>query len=281
MAASMVAAALLIFAGATANASPAAASEATKTLTVKITSGPEGAVSTPDVSFSFVVEGTEEPGTIFHCALDSPAKLESCSSPFALGPLTPGSHIFYVEATNQAANAYSPFASRIFTVTAPAGAGAGSGGGAPSSGGGVTGTPTPLTPTVAALGQSAARWREGSALAHVSRAGAQPPKGTTFSFTLNEAATAHLSFTQALSGRSVAGRCVALTKHNSARHACRRTITAGALALAAGAGTDHVRFEGRLPAARKLKPGRYTMVLTATAGGLTSVPRSLSFTIVA
>jgi hypothetical protein len=279
MAASMVATALLIFAGATASASPAAASEATKTLTVKITSGPEGALSTPDVNFSFVVEGTPEPGTVFHCALDNLAKLESCSSPFALGPLSPGSHTFYVDATNYAANAYSPFASRMFTVTAPAGTG--SGGGAPPSGGGVAGTPTPLTPTVAALGQSAARWREGSALARVSRAGAQPPKGTTFDFTLNEAATAHLSFTQALSGRSVAGHCVAPTKHNSARRACRRTIAAGALALAAHAGSDHVRFEGRLSATRKLKPGRYTLVLTATAAGLTSVARSLSFTIVA
>jgi hypothetical protein len=251
-----------------------------KTLTVKITAGPEGTVSTPDVSFSFIVEGAEESGTLFHCAVEDPLLLEACSSPFALGPLMPGSHTFYVEATNRAANAYSPFASRTFTVAAPAGPGAGSSGASPPSGGATT-APAPLTPVVSSLAQSVSRWRAGSALARISRAGAKPPRGTTFSFALSEAATVHLSFTQALSGRSIAGRCVALTKRNSARHACRRTIAAGALALAAHARSNHVRFEGRLSATRKLQPGHYTLVLTATAAGLTSVARSLSFTILA
>jgi len=264
-------------------ASVATASEPppTKTLTVKITAGPEGTVSTPDVSFSFVVEGAEQSGTLFHCALDTPIALKECSSPFALGPLTPGSHTFYVEATNRAANAYSPLASRTFTVAAPAGPGAGSSGGANPPNGGASAAPAPLTPVVSSLTQSVGRWRESSALAHISRGGAKMPKGTTFSFTLNEAATAHLVFTQALSGRSVAGRCVALTKHNHARRACRRTATAGTLGLAAHMGGDHVRFAGRLSAGRELKPGHYTLVLTATAAGLTSVARSLSFTIVA
>jgi hypothetical protein len=277
----MVAPALLAFAGATASASPAAASEPlpTKTLTVKLTSGPEGTVSTPDVSFSFVVEGAEQSGTLFHCALDIPIALKECSSPFALGPLTPGLHTFYVEATNRAANAYSPLASRTFAVAASAGPGAGSSGGATPPGGGTT--PAPLTPVVSSLAQSVSRWRESSALAHIGRGGAKMPKGTTFSFTLNEAATAHLVFTQALSGRSVAGRCVAQTKHNRARHPCRRTATAGTLGLAAHMGSDHVRFAGRLSADKELKPGRYTLTLTATAAGLTSVARSLSFTIVA
>jgi len=252
----------------------------TKTLTVKITSGPEGTVTTPDVNFGFVVEGAEQSGTLFHCALDTPIALKECSSPFALGPLTPGSHTFYVEATNGAANAYSQLASRTFTVAAPAGPGAGSGGARPPSGGGST-APAPLTPVVSSLAESVSRWRESSALAHIGRGGAKMPKGTTFSFTLNEAATAHLVFTQALSGRSVAGRCVAQTKHNRARRACRRTVTAGMLGLAAHVGGDHVRFAGRLSAGRELRPGHYTLVLTATAAGLTSVARSLSFTIVA
>jgi hypothetical protein len=133
---------------------------------------------------------------------------------------------------------------------------------------------------VSSLVQSTSRWRAGSALARISRAGAKPPKGTTFSFTLNEAATAHLSFTQTRSGRSVGGRCVAQTRHNRDRRACRRTITAGTVTLTAPAGSDHVRFEGRVSAARRLTPGRYTLVLTATAGGLTSVARSLTFAIV-
>lgn len=136
-----------------------------------------------------------------------------------------------------------------------------------------------LAPVVASVTQSASRWREGSALARITRA-ARAPRGTTFSFTVNEPAVAHLTFTQALSGRSVAGHCVAQTTHNRTRRSCRRTKLAGTLALAAHAGADHLRFEGRLSATRKLKPGRYTLALSASAGGITSAPRSLSFTIV-
>lgn len=273
MAARMIAAALLAFAGATAAASPAAATEPpTKTLTVKITSGPEGTVTTPTVSFSFIAEGTAEPGTIFHCG-ETPLTLSECTSPHVEGPLAPGTHTFYVEATNKAANAYSAFASRTFTVAPAAVA---PGGGAPPVN---TGPPSlkPLAPTLSRFTQSAPRWREGSALARISSA---MPRGTNFGFTLNEAAVAHLSFTRALSGRSVAGHCVAQTSHNRTKRSCRRTKSAGTLTLSAPAGADRVRFEGRLSSSRKLKPGRYTVALSATAAGLTSAPRSLSFTIV-
>lgn len=260
----------------------ASASAATQSLSVKITSGPEGTVSTSSVSFSFLAEGTEQPGTTFACAVDAPAKLTACTSPDAVGPLAPGPHTFYVIASNHAADAYSGLTSRTFTVAAPAGTGTGTGGG--NTGGGLGGInpggpriPAARAPSVASLTQSASRWREGSALARISSA---MPRGTTFSFTLNEAAVAHLTFTQALSGRSVAGRCVAQTRHNRTKRSCRRTKSAGTLALSAPAGADHVRFEGRLSSSRKLKPGRYTVALSASAAGLTSVPRSLSFTIV-
>ncbi len=265
---------------------------------MKITAGPEGTVNTPNVSFSFVVEGAPESGTVFHCALDHPVMEAPCKSPFALGPLAPGCHSFYINATNEAANAYSPLVVRTFGVAAPGGSvagctgstgsgstGSGSAGsgstGSGSTGSGVgQGAPSTLAPTVSALRQSTARWREGTALAHTSQALAKPPRGTTFSFTLNEAAAAHLSFTQTTSGRSVGGRCVAQTTGNRGKRACRRTITAGALTLQGHAGSDHVRFEGRVSSAKRLKPGRYTLVLRAIAGGLTSAPRSLTFTIV-
>jgi len=237
---------------------------------VRITSAPEGTVATPNVSFSFLAEGTNEPGTIFHCG-ETLLALKECTSPHVLGPLAPGLHTFYLEATNKAANAYSPLASCSFVVAAaaaPGGVGTGCQVGA-----------TSLKPLVASVTQSAARWREGSALARISRA-AGPPRGTTFGFTVNEAAVAHLAFTQALSGRSVAGHCVAQTTHNRTRHSCRRTKLAGTLALAAHAGADHLRFEGRLSATRKLQPGRYTVALSASAAGVTSAPRTLSFTIV-
>jgi hypothetical protein len=278
MAARMVAAALLLLAGATAGASPAAATEPPAKLTVKITSGPEGTVTTPTVSFSFLAEGTTEPGTIFHCG-ETPLTMSECSSPHTEGPLPSGMHTFYVEATNKAANALSPIASRTFTV-APAGiAPAGGGGGAVPPP--IVGPPAPkaLAPALSSVTQSAARWREGSALARIA---GQPkaPRGTTFSFTASEAAVARLTFTQALVGRSVAGRCVAQTRQNRAKRSCRRTKVAGALTLTAPAGADHLRFEGRLSSTKRLKPGRYTVALNATAAGLTSAPRSLSFTIV-
>jgi hypothetical protein len=114
-----------------------------------------------------------------------------CTSPHAESPLASGMHTFYVEATNKAANALSPIASRSFTI-APAGvAPAGAGGGAvlPP----IVAPPAPkaLAPALSSLTQSAARWREGSALARIAD---QPkaPRGTTFSFTVNEAAVAQL-----------------------------------------------------------------------------------------
>jgi hypothetical protein len=44
-------------------------------------------------------------------------------------------------------------------------------------------------------------------------------------------------------------------------------------------GTDRVRFEGVLSKHKKLKPGSYTLLITATASGKHSVPATLRFTI--
>ncbi len=149
---------------------------------MKVTSGPQGIVAAPTVSFSFVVEGTTEPGTIVHCG-ERLLALKACSSPYVLGPLAPGLHRFYLEATNKTANAYSPLTSCTFTVAAVAAALAASATGCETG----AGAPSATAPVVTSVTQSAARWREGSALARLSRSTA-PPRGTTFGFTLNEAA---------------------------------------------------------------------------------------------
>jgi hypothetical protein len=108
----------------------------------------------------------------------------------------------------------------------------------------------------------------------------RPPLGTTFSFTLNVAASVKLTFSHAVSGRRVKGRCVTQTKRNRRRPACMRTATlATRLVLAAHSGPDKIAFQGVLDG-KKLPPGTYTVVLTATAAGLTSVPKSLTFAIV-
>jgi len=60
-----------------------------------------------------------------------------------------------------------------------------------------------------------------------------------------------------------------------------RTATAGGLTFTGHSGTNKVKFQGRVSATKKLKPGRYTLVITATdSAGARSSPESLSFTIV-
>jgi hypothetical protein len=108
------------------------------------------------------------------------------------------------------------------------------------------------------VSQSTTRWRQGNRLATVSRA--KTPIGTTFSFSLNDQAAVTFSFARRVSGR---------------------TVTAGRLAFTGHDGTNKVAFQGRVSPKKKLKPGRYTLVITATdPAGARSAPKSLSFTIV-
>ena len=141
--------------------------------------------------------------------------------------------------------------------------------------------PRPTILSVSGVRQSAGRWREGNQLARFTRAKYKPPVGTIFSFTLNMPAAARLDFTQGIGGRKVSGRCVAQTKRNRRRARCKRTLTIGTLGFAAHAGTNEVRFQGRVSRTRRLKAGRYTLVITATSpSGARSLPQPLSFTIV-
>jgi hypothetical protein len=106
------------------------------------------------------------------------------------------------------------------------------------------------------------------------------PVGTTFSFMLNEPATVTYAFTQSAVGRKVKGKCVAAKPKNRRKQSCTRTITVGTLAHADHAGLNKLAFQGRLSPSKRLKPGRYTVVITAAAAGRTSTPVKLSFTIV-
>jgi hypothetical protein len=137
---------------------------------------------------------------------------------------------------------------------------------------------SPVPPTISSVHQSHSIWREGSKLAQIS-AKKKPPVGTTFSFSLNEPAAISFSFTQ-LVRRKVKGKCVAHTKKNRRRPACKRSVTAGALSFTGHSGTNKVKFQGRISGAKKLKPGRYTLVIRASNSVGYSSPRSLIFTIV-
>jgi hypothetical protein len=143
-------------------------------------------------------------------------------------------------------------------------------------------------PSLSALKQSSSRWIAGTKLARLGAVAAARarkhglPVGTTFSFNLDQAASVTLAFRHSAQGRRVAGTCVAKTHGNAGRPACTRVVADGSLRLRAGAGTNKLRFEGRISPARKLKAGRYTVLFTATSSaGKSSPPQSRSFTIAA
>jgi hypothetical protein len=148
------------------------------------------------------------------------------------------------------------------TVTVSSGSG--------STGGGTTGTGGGTTPgagsgseppALTGLRQTHSRWRLGKGSAVLSAA-RKPPIGTTFGFRLNERATVRFSFARIVRGHKEGG-------------------PRGTLSLNADAGANRVAFQGRLPRSKRLTPGRYTVTVTASAHGLSSAPRRLTFTIVA
>jgi hypothetical protein len=135
-------------------------------------------------------------------------------------------------------------------------------------------------PTLTHGSESHKTWRASSKLAQISSARAAP-LGTAFSFTLNQAATVKLAFTLDRPGRRSGKRCVAENRSNRHQRKCSRTSGAGTLSIAAPAGADKLAFYGRLSASTRLRPGSYTVAVTAGGGGKTSNAVRLSFTIVA
>jgi uncharacterized repeat protein (TIGR01451 family) len=134
-------------------------------------------------------------------------------------------------------------------------------------------------PVLSTVKQSAKRWLEGKALAHLSKA--KPAVGTTFSFKLSASARVKLVFTQRTPGRKAGKKCVARTAKNKTKHRCTRSIRRGTLSFNAHQGTDKLRFQGRLSRKSKLPLGSYTVTITATnTVGQRSRPHSLSFTII-
>lgn len=128
---------------------------------------------------------------------------------------------------------------------------------------------TPLTPpptttsAVLAIVYSASEshhtWRDSTTRRRARISRALAPVGTTFKFTLNKAAPVRFVFKQLLPGRRVAR---------------------GRLSFSGHAGANKVRFFGWLSKTRKLKPGKYMLVLTATTPGVGSSSKILKFRIV-
>jgi DNA-binding beta-propeller fold protein YncE len=145
-------------------------------------------------------------------------------------------------------------------------------------------TPPPASPVGAPVVSHAAqtnkRWREGDRQPQISRRRRKPPLGTTFSFTLNQPATATLTFTTRVRGRKAAHKCVGETRRNAKHKACKRTVTAGTLSFSGHAGANTIAFQGRISSSKKLKPGRYTLTIEASGSAGRSAPARLTFTIV-
>ena len=141
-------------------------------------------------------------------------------------------------------------------------------------------TPSPAVGGIAKATQSHRRWREPRRpkLATISKK--QPPVGTTFELTLRSRASVRFDFTQRVAGRRVRGKCVARTNANKHKSACARTVSRGSLSFAGRPGLTTVDFQGRVSASKKLKPGTYTVVITAKTPGVGSTSKRLTFTIV-
>jgi hypothetical protein len=129
------------------------------------------------------------------------------------------------------------------------------------------------------------RWRLGNTLARFAAA-RKPRVGTTFQLTVNKAATVRFAFAQLLPGRRVNGKansnCVAQTARNRRNKACTRSVPSGFLQFSTGAGLHRLFFQGRVTRTRKLKPGTYTLTITAfnAAGQVATKGPLNSFTIV-
>ena len=62
--------------------------------------------------------------------------------------------------------------------------------------------------------------------------------------------------------------------------ACTRSVPSGSLSFSAGAGPHTLAFQGRVTRTRKLKPGTYTLTITATNAAGQRAAKTLSpFTI--
>jgi uncharacterized delta-60 repeat protein len=113
-------------------------------------------------------------------------------------------------------------------------------------------------PQLSHVSESHRRWREGTALPHIARA-KRPPVGTTFRFTTNETVKLRLAFTQ---------------RHHGHR------VTRGTLSASLKAGANKLRFQGRISRHKRLKAGRYTLIITVTNAVGQRATKKLQFTIV-
>jgi hypothetical protein len=144
-------------------------------------------------------------------------------------------------------------------------------------------TSTLGAPLLTGVSQTHSRWREPGGRSHIDAKQKNLPIGTTFYFTLDEPASVTLSFTVEAKGRSddrkAVEPCVVLPKATKRGRRCTGTVVVGELTLLAHSGKNEVGFAGEMSEQKKLKPGNYTVRLTATASAKSSTQSVLHFII--
>ena len=105
-------------------------------------------------------------------------------------------------------------------------------------------------------------------------------RGTTVRYALSEAARTAFTVQVKKSGRKVGRRCVAPKRSNRRKKRCDRFVKVGGFAHAGVAGTNRLRFSGRVKR-RALKRGSYRLLAVAVdAAGNRSTQRSRAFRII-
>jgi hypothetical protein len=150
------------------------------------------------------------------------------------------------------------------------------GGGGPGGGGGAD-TERPVFLSARLTNTTFAVKTNGAAETPVA---ARAKKGTTFVYSLSEAARVVFRIHAKKKGRKVGRRCVKPTRRNRGRRACTRFVKVGAFAKSSSAGQNRKSFSGKI-GSRRLRPGNYRATLIATdAAGNVSRRRFLNFTVV-
>lgn len=109
--------------------------------------------------------------------------------------------------------------------------------------------------------------------------GGKVRRGTTFRYTVSEAATVRFKIERKRSGRLVGGKCKPRTPKNQKRNKCVSFKRVGSRSQAAKAGANKLKWNGKLKG-KPLVPGSYraTVVATDRAGGR-STPKTVGFRI--
>lgn len=146
----------------------------------------------------------------------------------------------------------------------------------------VPAAPDATRPALSAVSMSNKRFRVSrNSTPVVASAQRRAPRGTTFRFTLSEAAKVSLRIERARPGRRTGGSCRRPIRRLRSRPRCTRYVKAGRTLTRDGAfGANRLAFSGRI-GRKALKPGTYRALLgAADQAGNKAATRRLKFRVV-